>query len=452
MIVIMILMFMFIDREEEMKKLLEISRSKEAQLVLVYGRRRVGKSTLLVEFAKKTNALYLLADMSENVLDILADQIGDQFVRFKTWDDFFEFIYKSKYKIIIIDEFQYLYQVEKAWPTILQRWWEKIKKTDKKIILCGSIISTIYRIAMGYGSALYGRKTAEMHVKPLKFKFARQFFPKYSIEDTIRTYSVLGGVPRYLEVFDQKLDVETNIKEKVLEKTSFLYNEPFNLLFEEFRSPAPYSSILSAIADGYVKFSEISQASRIHANKLHKYLLILERVGLIEKDIPVTERKTRIRNTRYRIKDNFYRFWFRFVFRNRSEVEQGLVDEVFGSIKKDFNTYVGGCFEDVCREVLLDSGIARPSRIGRWWHKDKEIDIVALDERKKVALFGEAKWKEKVNAEKVLSELVEKAEEIEWDGKKEYVIFAKSFKKRIDEPGVRCMDLKGIEKMVKSER
>lgn len=118
----MIIMIMFIDREEELGRLLELATSKKAELVLLYGRRRVGKSRLLVEFAKKTGALYLLADVSENILDVLSDQIRGEFVRFNTWDDFFEFLYRSKHKVIIIDEFQYLYQVNKAWPTIAQRW------------------------------------------------------------------------------------------------------------------------------------------------------------------------------------------------------------------------------------------------------------------------------------------------------------------------------------------
>jgi AAA+ ATPase superfamily predicted ATPase len=264
-----------------LEKLLEIAKSKRAELVVIYGRRRVGKSRLLVEFAKKKDALYMLADISENILEILSQQVGEEFARFNTWEDFFEFVYKTKHKIIIIDEFQYLYQINKAWPTILQRWWEKIKETDKKIILCGSIISTIYKISMGYGSALYGRKTSEMHISPLKFSFVKDFFPDYDFEQLVEAYSILGGIPRYLEEFDPKLSVNENIKKKILDKTSFLYNEPINLLFEEFRSPASYTSILLAITQGYVKFGEIAEVSKIQSHKLPKYLAVLERVRII---------------------------------------------------------------------------------------------------------------------------------------------------------------------------
>lgn len=441
-------MIRFIDREKEMGKLLEIAESKKAELVLLYGRRRVGKSTILTEFSKKTGALYLLADVSKTILNILAKQTAEEFVRFSTWEDFFEFLYKSKHKIIIIDEFQYLYHVNKAWPSMMQRWWEKLKDTDKKIILSGSMISTIYRIAKGYGSALYGRKTVEIEIFPLRFGQITEFLPEYSIEDDIRAYALAGGVPRYLEEFDSKLSIEENIKRKILDKTSFLYNEPMNLLFEEFRDPAPYVAILSAVAYGNTKFAEISQACGIGSHKLPKYLIVLERVKIIEKDIPITERKAKSKITRYRIKDNFYRFWFTYVFTNKSMIELGLEKEVFEKIMTDFNAYVGKCFEDICMEMLVSSRRFPLTKIGRWWHKDKEIDIVGLNDETKEILFAECKWQENVDALKVIKELKEKAVHVEWNNgtrREYYAVFAKSFKERISEEGVVLFDLKEME-------
>ena len=449
MIIIMIIMVMFIDRNEELNKLIEITKSKKAELALIYGRRRVGKSRLLIEFAKRNNALYLLADISENILDILAKQVPDNFVKFSTWEDFFEFLYKSKYKIIIIDEFQYLYLINKAWPSMLQRWWEKIKDTDKKIILCGSIISTIYKISMGYGSALYGRKTFEMQVMPLKFKYIKNFFPNYNFEKLVEAYAILGGIPRYLEEFDPKIGINENIKNKILNKTAFLYNEPLNLLFEEFRSPAPYVSILLAITQGYTKFAEIAEFSKIQSHKLPKYLLILERVGIIEKETPITEKKIKTKTTRYKIKDNFYKFWFKFVFKNKSLIEQGLEKEVFDSIKKEINAYVGKAFEDICREFIIDSKIFPLTRIGRWWYKEKEIDIVALNDRTKEILFAECKWQDKVNAEKILNDLKEKAKLVNFSRRKEvYAIFAKSFKEKFKEPDILLFDSEDFKKFL----
>ncbi len=438
-------MVRFIDREKEMGKLLEIAESKKPELVLLYGRRRVGKSTLLTEFSKKTNALYMLADVSKTILEILAKQTGEEFVRFTTWEDFFEYLYKSKHKIIIIDEFQYLYHVNKAWPSMMQRWWEKLKGTDKKIILSGSMISTIYKIAKGHGSALYGRKTTEMEIFPLKFGLTNDFLPEYRLEDNIRAYAMVGGIPRYLEELDSKMSISENIRRKILDKTSFLYNEPMNLLFEEFRDPAPYVSILSAIAQGTTKFAEISQACGIGSHKLPKYLLVLERVKIIEKEIPVTERKTRAKITRYRIKDNFYKFWFTYVFKNKAMIELGLEKEVLDTIMKDFNAYVGKCFEDVCMEWLIDAKVFPLTKIGHWWHKDKEIDIIAVNELEKGILFAECKWQDNVDAGKVLAELKEKAKSVDWSNgkrKENYAIFAKSFKGRIE--GAMLFDLKDM--------
>lgn len=445
---IIIIMSMFINREEEKKILNEIFNSKKAELVLVYGRRRVGKSRLLIEAIKKMNALYFLADASDNILDIMAKQTNEKFVKFSNWDDFFDFILKSKYEIFVIDEFQYLYQVNKAWPTILQRWWEKLKETNKKIILCGSLISTIYRIARGYGSALYGRKTREINITPLRFKCIRGMLPSYTTEELIKAYCILGGVPRYLEEFDKNKTIEENFKEKLFEKTSFLYNEPINLLTEEFRDFSSYLSILLAISGGKTKFNEIADYSHILTNKLSKYMAILERIELIKKEIPITENKLKTKITRYFIRDNFYNFWLSFVMKNKALIEQGLKKQVIDSILPQLNDHYGRVFEEICKEIIIEKqkGI---TKLGRWWYKDCEIDIVAMNEKDKICYFAECKWKGGVNAEEILEALKEKSNKVKWKNKEReevYVIIAKSFSKRTDEAIL--IDLKEIEKIL----
>ena len=441
----MIIMSMFVNREEERKKLNEIYSSKKAELVLLYGRRRVGKSRLLIESIKDRNAIYFLADASENILDILSTQVKKEFVKFSTWEDSFEFILKSNYEIFVIDEFQYLYQINKAWPTILQRWWEKLKETKKKIILSGSIISTINKIARGYGSALYGRKTYEIEIKALKFEHIRGFL-KYSTEDLIRTYCILGGIPRYLEEFNSELTVEENIYKKILDKNSFLYNEPTNLLFEEFRDFSTYLSVLLSISEGKIKFNEIVDYAKITSNKLPKYLMTLERVGIIRKEIPITERKLKSKITRYFINDNFYRFWLKFIFKEKSQIEQGLESEVFNNIKKDINSYFGLSFEEICKEILItkQKGI---SKIGRWWYKDNEIDIVALNERENILYTAECKWQDNVSINNIVTDLQEKTKKINWKNKErveKFIIFAKSFKNKQKLNNVVLFDLTDI--------
>ena len=319
---------MFINRETDLDFLEGRYKSNKAELIIIYGRRRVGKTRLLQEFVRDKEHIYLIADVSENILDTFSRVISKRykFVRFENWDDFFEFLYSISDSriVIVIDEFQYLYRVNKAFPTILQRWWETLKDSRIMLMLCGSIISTIYKISLGYGSALYGRKTAELEVKPLKFFEIKDFFPNYSFEELVRVYAVLGGVPRYLEEFNDSFDIMTNIKDRILNRTSFLYNEPLNLLFEEFKDYSRYFAILNVIAEGASTFSEISTRSRIPQNKLSKYLMTLERVGITRKIIPITERKSK--RVIYRIADNFYRFWFRYLYPNKGTGRNGIRD------------------------------------------------------------------------------------------------------------------------------
>ncbi len=430
----MLLMSMFINRESEKKSLKNIYNSEKAELVLIYGRRRIGKSRLIVETIKNENAIYFLADTSDNILDILANQTNEPFIKFSDWDNFFEFILKSKYEIFVIDEFQYICQVEKSWPTILQRWWEKIKDSKKKIILCGSIISAIYKITRGYNSALYGRKTREIKIAPLKFKHIFHFFPNYEIEEILKTYFILGGIPRYLEEFDNKKNVEQNMLDKIFEKSSFLYNEPINLLSEEFRDFSSYLAILLGISEGKTKFNEISTYSRISTNKLSKYLSVLERVEIIQKEIPITETKLKSKITRYCIIDNYYSFWLNFVMKNKSQIEQGLFQNITKSMHQEINTYFGKKFEKVCQEIFLEK-IKGINKIGKWWYKDKEIDIIALDEAQKNVYFVECKWQDNVDPQKVLENLKEKSKSVVWNNnerQEHFVIFAKSFSKKID--------------------
>lgn len=452
---------MFVNRERELEALEKIYKSNRAEFVLLYGRRRVGKTRLIREFLKGKKAYYFIADVSQDNLSIFSKEIKDRFVRFNAWDDFFEFLYtvsKKERVVVVIDEFQYLYKSNKAWPTILQRWWEKLKNTKILLILCGSIISTIYKIAMGYGSALYGRKTYEIELKPLNFFDASQFFKNYGIEEKIVAYSILGGVPRYLEEFDSRKTIEENLKEKIFNNTSFLYREPMNLFYEEFKNPSAYISIINAIGCKANTFSEISNISGIGKNKLAKYLEILERVKIIKKETPVTESKVRIRNTLYSISDNYLKFWFTFVRPNSTRIELGKSTEVTKEVLSKINEYVGFAFEDISKQFLIKNALFEFTKLGKWWHKDKEIDIVALNEKTKEILFAECKWQNNVNAEKVCKGLAEKSEYVNWhnDKRKEtFAIFAKSFSKKIDEfegKKVYCFDLKDLERVLKKNQ
>ena len=446
-----------IDRDRELRILKEVYDSPKAELVLLYGRRRVGKSRLLVESIKsRKDAQYFLCDMSNNVLEILAKQVRVQFVRFGSWDDFFEYVIGGPHRIVIIDEFQYLALIDSAWPTILQRWWERLKETDRKVVLCGSILSTIYRISTGYGSALYGRRTRDIHVEPLRFGDVRRFLKGYDMTEVVRAYAVLGGVPRYLEEFNTSHSVRDNIRRHIIDTSSFLHNEPMNLMFEEFKDPSSYISIITAILAGNRRFNEISDCTHISASTLPRYLTVLERIRIIERETPVTETAVKSKKTLYRLSDNLYAFWFTFIHPNLHQFELGLEDAVMESVDKGLDLFVSATFERICQQVVVDAGLIRPTRIGRQWgtmagapkgENTYEIDIMAADANRHKALFGECKWQSNVDAPGQLEILKRKASGIQLKGGKydvKYTLFARSFRNKID--GI-CFDLKDFERL-----
>ncbi|RLF68252.1 MAG: hypothetical protein DRN57_04620 [Thermoplasmata archaeon] len=433
---------MFIDREYEMSILKDIAGSDRAELVLLYGRRRVGKSSLLTRFVEEEGGVYFLADASRNILEILSSQVDGEFVNFTSWELFFDYILKSEHEIFVIDEFQYIYNTNRSWPTILQRWWEKIRKTNKKIILCGSIISTIDRIARGYGSALYGRKTREVVIEPLDISSSFEMLRGWNDRDRLKAYALVGGVPRYLEELDTQKSLNWNLEHRILDKTSYLYNEPMNLLFEEFRDPAPYVSILLSIINGMTRFSEISEYSHIESTRLSKYMTTLQRVKIIEKDIPITDRRERAKNTRYRLRDPFFRFWFGFVFPNKAFIEKGRIEQVMYSIRNEMDTYMGKSMEEICLE-LISKGMGPDWKVGRWWKKELKVDILAINKKERRALVGEVKWNFRRLTERAVSSLEEKVEQIDSivGYEKELILISKEVENRDRLGNARVIDI-----------
>ena len=430
---------MFIDRKQEINLLNEIYKKEKAELILLYGRRRVGKTRILKEFIKDKNSFYFIADVSADILTTFGSVIKDRFVRFPNWDDFFDFLEMEGKKrvVIVLDEFQYLYKVNKAWPTILQRRWEDLKDTKIMIILCGSIISSIYKMAMGYGSALYGRKTHEIEISPLSFFDAKDFMPKYNPEDFVYIYAILGGIPRYLEEMEDEKKLWENIKDNIISKNCFLYREPLNLFYEEFKNPSVYLSIIHALSEGGKKFNEISTQTDIVTGKLSKYLNVLERVKIIKKIVPITEKKKRTRNTQYILSDNFIKFWFAFIYPNRALIELDEIPSLVKKIKKELNTHVGRAFEEMCKQFLIHEKPVTFTKIGKWWYKDQEIDIVGLNEDKKEISFFECKWKDiSYNQSlKILKELKEKAGFVKWfnkQRKEHYGVIARKIENKTD--------------------
>lgn len=447
---------LFIDRERELSFLDEKYRSDKFQFIPIYGRRRIGKTELILQFIKDKKAIYFLATAGtkkENIerFKAAAKHLIDLSPLKDDWETIFEYI-KNNLKekvIIVIDEFPYLVETEKGLSSIFQASVDlHLKGSDLFLILCGSSLSMMYRDVLSYRAPLYGRRTGQIHLKKLGFKDTTDFFEK-PFEEIINIYAICGGVPAYLNEFREKRPLFQLVEEKILAKNVILREEVPFLLRQEFRDPKIYMAILSAISLGFRNLGKIISYCGLGSKTgIMPYLHALEALGHIKREVPVTE-GARSRKGLYFINDRFFEFWFKFVRRNYDLVERD-VKKAVEKIRPEFGEHVGFVFEDVCKEALLELGTPTFTKIGRWWRRGEEIDIVALDEKEKQILFAECKWQSKVDAEKVLKALKEKAELVEWRlGKRKecYAVFAKSFKEEFQEPNVMLFDLERLERI-----
>lgn len=460
----------FVDREEEIEFLEEMYRSKKAEFIVIYGRRRVGKTELILNFLTSKKGIYFLASTEgdrENIRDFssrVAKFINDESfskLEFTDWYSIFETLFKHTSfdeilkqgkVILIIDEFPFLIYSNKAIPSIFQKIWELIiKKKNVMLILSGSAVSVMESQVLGYKSPLYGRRTAQWQLQPLDFFCMKEFLPNYKMEELAQVWFVVGGIPEYILKFNPKLSFWENVLENVIKKGAYLYREAEVLLNEEFREPKNYKLIFKAIALGNHTLGEICNYTGLDKSMVSKYLDTLSKLHIIKEEIPVTA-SAKFKKRLYFLVDPYFNFWFRYVYYNKIELEANMQKEVLELIKKDFPEYCGGMFEILVEELIMKKHFFRDvsfSKIGRWWYKDKEIDIVALNEGAGEIFFAECKWQEKVKAEKILAELKEKARFVDWhkDERKEYyAIFAKSFKEKIKQPDLSLFDLKDLEK------
>lgn len=404
----------FIGRKREMEKL-ESEYSRDSSFVVIYGRRRVGKTTLIKEFLKNKTAFYFLAteEIESQSMKRLAGVVARttknrllQNATFTDWLDLFQVIadYEpEKKKVLVIDEFPYLVKTNSAFPSILQNAWDEILKDNNlMLILSGSLIGMMQKHALSYDSPLYGRRTSQMRLAPLSFTdiYAVQ---NLSFTESVEQYAVTGGVPKYLEFFEDGRELTEQIKDAVLSKNGFLYEEPFFLLKSESMTAVNYFSIIKAFADGNHKIGKIAGVLGIESSKLTPYLSTLSELGFVEKRTPVTEKNPeKSRKGLYFIADNFIRFWFRYVYPYKGELELDNMQIVLEEMKKDFETkFVAFAYEDICKDIfanLCKRGVVDfvPSQIGAYWLNDytgdTEIDVMAVDNQNKRIFAGECKY------------------------------------------------------------
>ncbi len=402
-----------IGRREELAFLKDLYDSDKFEYLVMYGRRRVGKTTILQEFSKSCNSIFFPAREKNDALNledfskVIQYHFDDNFIAsFKSWQEAFNYIdTKADKRIcIIIDEFPYIVEENLSVKSILQHAIDHKFKENKNIflILCGSSVSVMESDIMGKKSPLHDRQTSSLEIKPFDYLESSAFFPNYSNEEKLLAYGILGGIPRYLEAFDKNKSIEDNIANKIIKNGSYLYEEPDNLLKAELRETNVYSSILSAIANGKNKIVEISNYVHEDRTKVAKYLLTLQTLRLIEKRVPCGESDTSKKSI-YVIRDNFFKFWFRYEFTNNSYYvllgEKDAAKEIMG----DISNLMGDVFEDICREYVVNLAKNRrlpfvPYHLGKWWGNNPlikaqdDVDLLAIDKSGKKGIFIECKY------------------------------------------------------------
>ncbi len=461
----------FVNRKNELNFMENQYSSKRASFVIIYGRRRIGKTMLINRFIEAKPSFYYLCKRQNMTLELerFAEKFGEAFnIHLKApksfeemFSDILEKIDTNKKFILALDEFTYWIEQDKSILSTFQVLWdEMLSKKNIMLILSGSTVSLMETEVLGYRSPLYGRRTGQWKVAPLSFFSLKDFFPEYSIEDLVKVYSCTNCIPLYLLQFNPEISFEENINSTFFRKGNIFYEEGEFLLMEELRQIETYLNIILALCQGATKLSEIASKSKVDVTNILKYLNVLMRLGIIKKMKPLAVRKEKAKNSIFKVSDRFFRFWTMFVYPYKTEIEKGIIN--FANFKNEFNMYLGSVFEDVVEEYLVEQNKKGSlpftfTKIGKEWGKiplkkkgenTYEIDIVALNEQTKEILFCECKWQDKIDAGKILEELKEKAKFVQWNmetRKEYYAIFSKSFKEKIKSDAM-LFDLKDLDR------
>lgn len=436
---------MFIGRERELKSLEQLYKSGKFEFAVLYGRRRVGKTALLNKFIQDKQAIYFmgvesnakqnLENLSKSILEYASGIVAEN--SFASFQAALEYVFKLAERervILVIDEYPYVARSSKSLASTLQLLIDKNKDTSKlMLILCGSSMSYMEDHVLAYKAPLYGRRTAQIKLLPFDFEETCRYFKDFKGEDKALAYGIIGGTPQYLLQFNDRSSIEENIKHTFLDPISFLYEEPMNLLKQEVREPAIYTAIITAIAAGASRMSEIAGKVGEDTNVCASYIKNLIGLGIVQKETPYGEKSSR--KSLYSIEDNMFRFWHRFVLENNSLIARGAADLVYQRIAPQLPEYMGKVFEEICKQylwrLLLDGrSPVEFTSLGRWWgtdpleKKQTEIDILG-EQNKTTALFGECKWTNEKLDLGVLETLIHRSHLFSYS-KVHYFLFSKS--------------------------
>lgn len=436
---------MFIGRNRELETLNRLYRSDKFEFVVIYGRRRVGKTALINHFIDEKKAIYFMgveSNEKQNLENfsksIIAFSSGIQAeTSFSSYQAALEYAFKlaeNERIILAIDEYPYVARSSKSLASTLQMLIDKYKDNSKlMIILCGSSMSYMEDNVLAYKAPLYGRRTAQMKIEPFDFDECCTYLTGLSDEDKAYIYGIVGGTPQYLIQVNNDLSVEENIKNIYLNPMSFLYEEPLNLLKQEVREPAIYNAIITAIATGHSRMSEISTKVGESTTVCSGYLKNLISLGIIKKETPYGEKASK--KSIYSIEDNMFCFWYRFVPDNSSVIARGAVDLVYRRIEAQLNDYMGRVFEEICAQYLWKLLLTGKMPIefvslGRWWGNDPrkkaQIEIDIMGEKDSAsAVFAECKWRNENVDLDVLETLVDRSGLFHYT-KMHYFLFSKT--------------------------
>jgi AAA+ ATPase superfamily predicted ATPase len=438
---------MFIGRKKELSVLNKEYSHDSFRFVVLYGRRRVGKTSLISKFLEGKKAIFYIAteqndklaleNFSGKVLDVFPSA-KSMIDTFPTWEKAFTYIAKEakgERVILAMDEYPYLANSNSALSSILQKLIDTTFKNSRLfLLLCGSSMSFMEHQILGYQSPLYGRRTAQIKLEAFDFFESALFFPQFTLEEKMIAYAVFGGTPQYLSYSQESPDVFAAIHDNFLTKTGPLYEEPENLLKQELREPAIYNTIIHAIAKGSSKLNEIATKTGEDGKKCAKYLTSLISLQIIYKEYPVGRESER--NGIYKLRDNMFKFWYRFIPQNNVSIEANHGQEVLQNrVIPNLNHYIGPIFEDVCRQYVMhknwSSFLPFPFHtIGRWWgsnpvtKQQNEIDIVAQGDHR--TLLGECKWTTEPVGKEVLEKMIAIASMVKSFQNQHYIVFSKS--------------------------
>ena len=440
-------MVKFIGRQRELSILEKVHTSSQSALVVLYGRRRIGKTSLVTQFCKGKKYLYFACRQIND--EMQRAEISRQLIRmgaplgkfvsvFDSWDTIFNQLgeISGKEKLVcVIDEFPYAVEGNSSIPSVLQHAWDQfLSQKNIMLILCGSSMSFMEKEVLAEKSPLFGRATHTIKLTEMSFHETVEFFPHYSAVDQVLSYAVLGGSPYCLNCFNPDISFEENVINTILMPSGRLWDYPNTIIHQECREPARYNEILTAIAMGATRFSDLVSKTTISSSNLPRFLRNLEEMGFVSREFSILtpiKQKAIAQRGLYRLSDPFVSFWYRYVWSNYDLLSLGGATIVFNEqLKPQMNEMASRPFEDICKQFLWEKNLRSElpftiQKLGRWWIANEEIDLVGSSFDGQNLLLAECKFKNSAVSKSEYFKLKEKAKVFS-SVKKYFVLFSKS--------------------------